>query len=314
MKVFKGIKSISADFKEVITTLGVYDGVHLGHQEIIKKTVLAAKKYNHPSMLITFNPHPRTVLSKTSADFLPILTSPEEKNSYLKTTGLDSVLILETTRELLNIEADDFIKQILLKGISAKKVIVGYNYHFGKNRTGTPEFLEKSGSKYDLKTMIIPAFSINKQVVSSSRIRDYLKNGKIEEANQLLGRPYSMFGKIIKGTGTGRKLGFPTANIDIENSYKLIPENGVYITKTFLNGKPYFGICNIGFRPTFNGTFRTIEIHIISPPELDLYGETVKVEFLEKLRDEKKFSHIDELKVQISKDKQNCIEKLNHIF
>lgn len=311
MEVFFGIDTLPGHFRHSVVTLGAFDGIHLGHSKIISQTIKIAKQRSAKSLVITFNPHPRSVLSeKLNKGIVPILTTPKEKMKLLEEKKIDGILFLETTAELLEISPENFIRDIIVNQISAKEIVIGYNFKFGKDRSGDTDFLEKLGEKFGFSTKIIDRIMNNEKTVSSTEIRNLLTEGKIQTAQKLLGRAYSINGYVVRGSGRGTGLGFPTANIELKKLNKLIPSNGVYFTKILLSGITHFGICNIGIRPTFHEKHITIEIHVLDLDGENLYGKEIVVIFLEKMRDERKFQSIEKLKEQITLDKSKGKQKI----
>ncbi|MCM5661789.1 bifunctional riboflavin kinase/FAD synthetase [Galbibacter mesophilus] len=284
-----------------VVTVGTYDGVHVGHRKIIDKLVANAKANDLKSTILTFFPHPRMVLQQASD--LKLLNTLEEKISILKETGLDVLIIHPFTKEFSRLTAEEYVKDVLVDSISAKKVIIGYDHRFGRNRTATIDDLIKFGEKYDFEVEQISVEEVDEVSVSSTKIRKALEEGDVSTANTFLGYPYMLTGTITKGKGLGKQIDFPTANIHIKEKYKLIPKKGVYIVKSNLNGIEVFGMMNIGYNPTVNGEKKTIEVHFFDFNE-DLYDKEVRVDLLQRLRNEQKFDSIDELKKQLLKDKE----------
>ncbi|HPC36189.1 MAG TPA: bifunctional riboflavin kinase/FAD synthetase [Candidatus Marinimicrobia bacterium] len=313
MNIYYGIENIPADYVGACVTLGVFDGLHLAHRQIIQKVIELATEQNSRAMLITFEPHPRQILSQPSANHLPVLTTADEKIELLEKIGIEEVLFIKADRTFLNIEESVFVQEILVKKLKVRAVVVGYDYHFGRERRGNPQTLIAAGEKYGFKVVVIPPFAVNGVIVRSSLIRQILSDGKIHTVNQLLGWQYSFRGKVVRGTGRGHKLGFPTANLVINPPNKLIPGDGVYFVQAcFLNLK-YFGILNIGVRKTFNESKRVIELFIINFQGEELYNREIKVIFIERLRDELKFETSEALKKQMQADLEICLAKINKI-
>ena len=310
MQVFIGLKRLPEKFERAVVTLGVFDGVHRAHQHIIETAVERAEKQQVKSLCISFDPHPGTVKSEDDA-FIPILTTMKEKIRYLEEIGLDGTLFLDITEKFLNLSADDFIKQILVDRIQASEVVVGYNYRFGKDREGDTELLENKGREYGFKTHVIKPFKIDDDVVSSTLIRQLIQKGEIKQANKMLGKPYCILGRVGKGDQIGRQIGFPTANVVVHESEKLLPGNGVYFTEITLEGEEHFGICNLGIRPTFGYNDRGLEVHILGLDKIDLYDKEIKLKFHERMRDEHKFESVEKLVQQIKKDKQEGLKKIS---
>ncbi|HMA62500.1 MAG TPA: bifunctional riboflavin kinase/FAD synthetase [bacterium] len=310
MQVFIGLKRLPEKFERAVVTLGVFDGVHRAHQHIIETAVERAEKRQVRSLCISFDPHPGTVKSEDDA-FIPILTTMKEKIRYLEEIGLDGTLFLDITEKFLNLSADDFINKILVEKIKAREVVVGYNYRFGKDREGNTDLLKKKGREYGFKTHVIKPFKIDESIVSSTLIRNLIEKGNIEQANKMLGKPYCILGRVGKGNQIGRQIGFPTANVVVHESEKLLPGNGVYFTEITLEGEEHFGICNLGIRPTFGYNDRGLEVHILGLDKIDLYDKEIKLKFLERMRNEQKFESVDKLVQQIKKDKQEGLKKIS---
>jgi riboflavin kinase/FMN adenylyltransferase len=293
------------DHKELLSvlTIGTFDGVHIGHQKIIERLNQIKSEDFERSMILTFYPHPRMVLDHSKD--IKMLTSMDEKVYLLEKFGLDDLIIEPFTKEFSRLSALDFVRNILVNQLNIKKLVIGYDHHFGKNREGNFEQLSEYGELYDFKVEEISAQEIENVSVSSTKIRKALENGEMEKANKYLGYNYLLTGKIIKGQGIGRKINFPTVNLHIAEDYKLIPKKGVYVVRANFNNKSSFGIMNIGFRPTVGGKGQTIEIHLLDFND-DLYGSNMQIEVLMRLRDEKKFESIEELAAQISKDEESA--------
>jgi riboflavin kinase/FMN adenylyltransferase len=293
------------DHKELLSvlTIGTFDGVHIGHQKIIERLNQIKSEDFERSMILTFYPHPRMVLDHSKD--IKMLTTMDEKVYLLEKFGLDDLIIEPFTKEFSRLSALDFVRNILVNQLNIKKLVIGYDHHFGKNREGNFEQLSEYGELYDFKVEEISAQEIENVSVSSTKIRKALENGEMEKANKYLGYNYLLTGKIIKGQGIGRKINFPTVNLHIAEDYKLIPKKGVYVVRANFNNKSSFGIMNIGFRPTVGGKGQTIEIHLLDFND-DLYGSNMQIEVLMRLRDEKKFESIEELAAQISKDEESA--------
>ncbi|OUS01406.1 riboflavin biosynthesis protein RibF [Flavobacteriales bacterium 33_180_T64] len=305
MRVLKSNSSNTEPVKASVITIGTFDGVHIGHQKIIKKLVKAGQKKHLKSVVLTFFPHPRMVLQP---DFeIKLLHTINERESILSNFGLDELVIKTFSKEFANLSAHDYVKQILVTELNAKHIIIGYDHHFGKNRTANIDDLKAFGKEFDFTVEEISAQDIKDVAVSSTKIRQALLEGNIKTANSYLGYPYFLTGKVIKGKGIGKTIDFPTANINIEESYKLIPKNGVYIVKSIIENKPVFGMMNIGTNPTFNEKKQSIEVNFFDI-DTNLYDEILKIEILHRLRDEHKFESIKLLQAQLKVDKTNAFE------
>jgi len=313
MKVYYGIESVPTNYAGACLTLGVFDGLHCAHRRIIRQVVNLAAEKQCRSMLITFEPHPRQVLHQKPENHLPILTTAAEKTELLNSTGIDDVLFIKTDKDFLNTEESDFVEQVLVKKLNVCSVVVGYDYHFGRDRRGNPQTLEAAGQKFGFKISVIPPFNMDGIPVRSSLIRQLLADGQINKANELLGWPYSFSGTAVRGSGRGKKLGFPTANLLILQPDKLIPADGVYFVKAGLQKAEYFGILNIGVRKTFNESEHVIELYLINFPDEMLYGREIKVAMVERLRDEIKFETAAALEQQMQADLKICTLKINKI-
>ena len=304
MKIFNDLNTYKSNNRTFVT-IGTFDGVHVGHQKVLKDLVESAKKNNATSVLLTFFPHPRMVLQKESN--IKLINTIDERIQLLHKIGLNSLVIHEFSNEFSNLTAIEFVKKILVNKLKIAKLIIGYDHHFGKNREGNFKKLQELGKLFDFKLKKISQHDISDIAVSSTKIRKAIENGEIEKANTYLGYNFMLTGKVVIGKNLGEKIGFPTANIKISDPLKLIPANGVYVVETNINGINYRGAMNIGTRPTFeiNGQ-RSLEVHVIGFHN-SLYEQPLQVEFIRKLRDEQNFGSIDALKEQLAKDIANAI-------
>jgi len=309
LKVFSSISEFNSS-KKAIATIGTFDGVHIGHQKIIEKLIQEAKNTDCESVILTFFPHPRMVLHETSS--IKLLNTIKEKSDLLEKMGLDNLIIHPFDKEFSNLSAEEFVKTILVDAFNIQKIIIGYDHRFGKNRAANIDDLIGFGKKYGFEVEQISAQEIDSVSVSSTKIRISISNGNIAVANEFLGYDYIITGKVISGKQLGRTIGFPTANLQIEESYKLIPKNGVYIVKSNLNEKTVFGIMNIGLNPTVNGENLSIEVHFLDF-NFDLYHTEISVSVIDSIRDEQKFASIDLLKTQIQEDKNYAISYIKKI-
>jgi len=296
LKVVNSLNKYKSKNKSIVT-LGTFDGVHIGHQKIIEQ--LNKDKKDAKSVLLTFFPHPRMVLQDASD--LKLLNTIEEKKQLLAKFGLDTLIVEPFTKEFSRLTALNFVRDILINKLHIKKLVIGYDHRFGKNREGSFENLQELSELYNFDLEQIKAQDIKEVAVSSTKIRKALEEGDIEKANNYLGYEYLLTGNVVHGRGLGKKWHYPTINLDIPESYKLIPKTGVYIVKTTIDDTVYFGMMNIGNRPTVNGKHQTIEVHLFDFNQ-DVYGEKIQVNVMKRLRDEKKFNSVNELIQQIKED------------
>ncbi|MGI9550415.1 MAG: bifunctional riboflavin kinase/FAD synthetase [Aurantibacter sp.] len=289
-------------------TIGTFDGVHVGHRMILKRLIRNASNSPLKSTVLTFFPHPRMVLQKDSA--IKLLNTIDEKTEILENLGLDQLIIHPFTKEFSRLSSTEFVRDLLVNRLKAKRIVIGYDHRFGRNRTANINDLIAFGSTLGFVVDEIPAKEIDEISVSSTKIRRALEEGDVKTANKFLGYDYMLTGRVQKGKGVGRQMSFPTANLFIKESYKLIPKNGVYVVNAELNGELTSGMMNIGYNPTVNGTQRSIEIHFFDF-EGDLYEQTIKVNILERIRDEHKFASVEELKKQLERDREISISILS---
>ncbi|MBU3011489.1 bifunctional riboflavin kinase/FAD synthetase [Polaribacter vadi] len=308
MKIVQDILNFTST-TQTFVTIGTFDGVHYGHQKIIEKLVLEAKKANKKSVLLTFFPHPRMVLQKDAS--IELINTIEERAFLLEKTGLDYLIIHPFSREFSRTSALEFVRDILVNQLNISKLIIGYDHHFGKNREGNITQLTEYSHLYDFKVEEIPAQDIDDVSVSSTKIRRALHEGNLKTANNYLGYYFMLNGNVVNGKQLGGKIGYPTANIDVKETYKLIPKTGVYVVKSLIDEKTVFGMMNIGNRPTVDGNHQTIEVHFLDFNE-DLYDKNLTIELIYFLRDEEKFESLDLLIQQLKKDEEttrNYIKK-----
>jgi riboflavin kinase/FMN adenylyltransferase len=309
MRVYNDLFLIEKNDNTIIT-IGTFDGVHLGHQEIFNVLINKSKTSGCRSFVITFEPHPRTVIQPNSQ--LKLLTTFQEKVEILEKMGIDNLLVIPFTKEFSQLTSEEFFRKYILEGLGVKKMVIGYDHHFGKGRDGDEQKIRELGALNNFEVQKTEAVTINETVVSSSNIRNALSEGEVKNAAQLLGRNYSFSGLVVGGDKRGRELGFPTANIKLENEFKLIPKNGVYAVKVLLENSIFNGVMNIGLRPTFKETTIVLsEVHILNFNE-DIYGKQIGVEFIARIRDEKKFASKEELIKQIEIDKQKTSKLLTN--
>ncbi len=288
-------------------TIGTFDGVHIGHKKILELLINNAKVSNLTATVLTFFPHPRMVLQQDSG--IKLLNTIEEKTKILKEIGLDCLVIHPFTREFSRLSATEFVRDILVNSLKTKKIIIGYDHRFGRNRNANINDLITFGNTFDFEVEEISAQEINDISVSSTKIRKALEEGNITTANSYLGYEYMLTGTVKRGKGLGRQLGFPTANLYIEEDYKLIPKNGVYIVKSYIDNTLVYGMMNIGLNPTVNTNTaeKNIEIHFFDF-EQDLYYQKIQIDIIERIRDEQKFDSVTALKVQLEKDKKTALD------
>lgn len=303
MRVHQTIKKYDHKKQSSVLTIGTFDGVHIGHQRIIQRLNEIKNGDVERSMILTFYPHPRRVLDQSND--IKMLTTMDEKIQLLEKFGLNDLIIEPFTKEFSRLSALDFVRDILVNQLHIKQLVIGYDHHFGKNREGNFDQLTEFGELYGFSVEKISAQEIESVSVSSTKIRKAIEAGDMSTANKYLGYHYLLTGEIIKGQGIGRKIKFPTVNLNIAEDFKLIPKKGVYIVRANFNSAYNFGIMNIGFRPTVGGSGQTIEIHLLDFNE-DLYGNKMQIEVLTRLRDEKKFESLDDLASQISKDEASA--------
>ena len=301
MRIYEGINNFKR-LNYAVVTIGTYDGVHIGHQKILNRLIEVARMNKGESVLISFWPHPRMVLNNDSG-FLKLINSMDEKQELLRETGIDHLILIPFTREFAQTSSADFVRNILVKAIGTKKLIIGYNHRFGKNREGSFESLVKDSVKYGFQVEEIPKHEIDHIGISSTIIRKSLADGDIGTAEKYLGHPFFLDGLVIHGDKLGKTIGFPTANLQIEEAYKLIPGDGVYAVKVKIDGSLFNGMLNIGFRPTVDGQNKKIEVHILEFTH-EIYGKKINITFVKKVRNEKKFASLQELKKQLENDKQ----------
>jgi riboflavin kinase/FMN adenylyltransferase len=307
MQVHYDIKNIP-QIKNAIVSQGTFDGVHLAHKKIIERLKQIASIKNGETVLITFEPHPRIVLFPND-NGLQLLSTLNEKIHLLEKTGIDHLIVLPFTKEFSRQTSEQFIRDFLVNKLKTNTLVIGYDHRFGKNREGSFEHLKESSDLYGFEVEEIPEQDIDDVAVSSTKIRQALLNNDIKTAKKYLGNNYSIEGKVIKGKQLGRTIGYPTANIEIENSLKLIPQDGVYAVWVWYNKGKFGGMLNIGNNPTVSNKVRSIEVNIFNFDK-EIYDEELKIEFEIKLRNEEKFNGLDELKNQLYKDKIHAFKLL----
>jgi riboflavin kinase/FMN adenylyltransferase len=305
LKVFKSISEFSCA-KKTVVTLGTFDGVHLGHQRIINRLLNSTENNQLESVVLTFSQHPRSVLQSESN--IKLLNTNDEKTALLEKKGIDNLIIHTFDTSFSELTGEEFVKTILVEKLKIQKIIIGYDHRFGKNRASDIHDLIYFGKKYHFDVEQISAKEIDEISISSTKIRKAINEGNIKLANQYLGYKYNFTGKVISGQKLGRTIGFPTANLIIDNQQKIIPKNGVYIVEGSWQGKTYQGMMNIGIKPTVDGKNTTIEVHFFDVNQ-DLYDLNITISIYDYIRDEAKFESVEELKKQLEKDK---ITSLNY--
>jgi riboflavin kinase / FMN adenylyltransferase len=291
-----------------VVTIGTFDGVHLGHQKIVKRLVKMAKKNNLQSVVLTFFPHPRMVLQKDAN--IKLINTIDEKAQLFDNFGLNRLVVKEFTKVFSRITALEFVRDVLVNKLHVSHIIIGYDHQFGRNRTANINDLKEYGEIYDFRVIEISAQEVDEVTISSTKIRKALREGDIKTANAFLGYHFMLTGTVVKGKGLGKQIDFPTANLLIEEAYKLIPKSGVYVVKSSYNDKIIYGMMNIGTNPTVGGKYQSIEIHFFDFNQ-DIYGNKVKIELLKRLRDEQKFESIENLQTQLHKDKFKALDYIN---
>ena len=304
METIQGISQFKTNSNTALT-IGTFDGVHVGHKRILERLTNNAKKHGLQSAVLTFFPHPRMILQKDSD--IKLLNTLEEKQEILEKMGVDYLIVHPFTKSFSRLTALEFVRDILVNRLNVKSIVIGYDHRFGRNRNANIKDLVGFGATYNFNVEEIPAQEVEEVSVSSTKIRNALLQGDIVTANAYLGYPYLLSGTVVKGKGLGRKLGFPTANLAIKESYKLIPKNGVYLIEGTIDGKTVNGMMNIGYNPTVEGKAQSIETHIFNWTA-DLYEKKIQVRLLKKLRDEHKFDSVELLVEQLKKDQATAVE------
>tara|TARA_R110002049_G_scaffold56399_4_gene155544 strand:- start:1831 stop:2763 length:933 start_codon:yes stop_codon:yes gene_type:complete len=298
LKIVKDIANFSTDEKTFVT-IGTFDGVHFGHQKILEKLVSEAKNAGKKAVLLTFFPHPRMVLQKDAN--IELINTIDERAKLLEKTGLDYLIIHPFSKQFSRTTALEFVRDILVNRFNISKLIIGYDHHFGKNREGNIEQLTEYSHLYDFTVEEIPAQDIDDVSVSSTKVRRALAAGNLKTANDYLGYNFMLNGNVVNGKQLGGQIGYPTANIDVKEDYKLIPKTGVYVVKSSIENKTIFGMMNIGNRPTVNGNHQTIEVHFFDF-NADLYDKNLTIDLIYFLRDEHKFESLEALVFQLKED------------
>ena len=309
MKIYHGIDDFT-QLQYAVVTSGTFDGVHVGHQKIFSRLREIASRNFGETVVLTYWPHPRLVLYPED-DSLKLLNTFEEKAELLKDQGIQHLIRIPFTKEFSQLTSEQFIQDVLVKTIGTRKLVIGYDHHFGKNREGSFEQLKINAPRYGFDVEEIPRQEVDHVAVSSTKIRKALEEGDIDTANHFLGQPYRLSGRVVTGDRIGNTIGFPTANIEIDTKYKLIPSDGIYAVKVGHAHRTYGGMLYIGYRPTLQGTRRNIEVNIFDFDE-NIYGESITVHFLKLLRGDMTFTGLDEMKIQLQKDKKDALEVLRN--
>lgn len=291
MNIYNNVSEFDPSIPTVVT-IGTFDGVHLGHRKIIQRLIDSAKKQSLQTALLTFYPHPRMVLQQS--DDLKLINTIDERKHILKETGLEHLIIHPFTLEFSRLTARAYVEDILVKGLNAKKIVIGYDHHFGRNRTADINDLKAFGEEFNFEVDEISKQDIEDVAVSSTKIRKSLENGNLEKANEFLSKPFFISGEIVKGKRLGRQMGYPTANLKISDSYKLVPREGVYVVVSEIDGQRYYGMMNIGTNPTVGGQDQSIETYFFDLDK-NLYGMHLQIQLLKRIRSEMKFENLDAL-------------------
>ncbi len=307
MKIYHNLDDFTA-LNFAVVTSGTFDGVHLGHQKILHRLKEVAEKNKGETVVITFWPHPRLVLKPDDAS-LKLLNTFEEKADLLKAEGIQHLIRIPFTREFSQITSLEFIRTVLVQKIGTRKLVIGYDHRFGKNREGSFEQLVKDAPAYGFSVEEISRQDIDHVAVSSSNIRRALEEGDVSSAAHWLGRPYGLSGRVIKGDKLGRMMGFPTANLDIDSHYKLVPAEGIYAVRVIYGEERLNGMLYIGYRPTVGGTSRNIEVNIFDFNR-EIYGDSLSIEFIEAIRKDSKFTDLEALQRQLESDKKAALKIL----
>jgi len=296
-----GLDALSVDLASVLTT-GTFDGVHVGHQAVLGYLIERAQTHGGTPTVVTFDPHPREIVRKES---IPLLTTMHERAAFMQEIGVERLVVLPFTPWMAGLDAEDFVREVLVARIGVREMVIGYDHAFGRDRKGNAELLNRLGPELGFQVDRVPAHRIDGLTVSSSAIRSLLAVGRVSEALPLLGRPYEVTGIVVRGDQRGRQLGYPTANIVVGDPRKLLPAHGVYAVRIFDGRTAYGGMANLGFRPTFEGSAFQFEVHLFDA-SVDLYGVSLRVEFVDFVRPEQRFDTIEALKLQLSRDEHSC--------
>ena len=310
MEVYRGLSEYLPAKNAVVTT-GTFDGVHVGHKTIINNLKKVAADFDGETVLVTFHPHPRLVLEKDCG--LKLLSTIDERIELLEKEGVDHLIIIPFDKDFSRMSSMEFVREILVKQIGTKKLVIGYDHHFGRNREGSFSHLLEFGPLYGFEVEEIPAFDVNHVNVSSTKIREALDSGDIITATKFLGQPYKLSGEVVRGEQLGRSIGYPTANIKVKEAYKLIPQQGVYVVGVTIGKEHLFGMLNVGVRPTVSAEKEvSIEVNIFDFDQ-DIYGSQIKIDFIKHIRNEIQFDSVNELKLQLEQDLFLCKKILSKV-
>lgn len=289
-----------------VVTVGTFDGVHLGHRKLIETVVEKAKERNCRSVVVTFDPHPREIINPGKGG-IKMLTTLKERCELLEDIGVDMLLVIPFDRDFSLLTSEEFVRDVIYEKIGVSEFVIGYDHHFGHDREGTIETIKKLGTKLGFESYVVSKQEMGDVTISSTLIRKTLaEEGNVKEAAEYLGRKYLLNGIVTHGDERGRTIGYPTANLKPEHENKVIPKNGVYAVKVRVNGEWFGGMMNIGVRPTFDDTERTIEVNIFNF-DREIYGDTIQIRFVDRIRDEKKFDGVEALKTQLARDKEESL-------
>ena len=307
METYNGIEEFKL-IPNAVVTMGTFDGVHKGHEVLLNRLKNLASQYCGQSVVLTFFPHPRMVLYGDQE--IKLLSTIDERQKIIEEAGIDHLIIHPFSQEFSRMSSLEYVRDILVNKLGVKCLVIGYDHHFGRNREGSFDQLQEYSTIYDFDLVEIPAKEIQQINISSTKIRASLLQGEIQAANQFLGYPYKLTGTVVKGNRIGREIGFPTANIKVKETYKLIPYKGVYAVKIRVRDVLFTGMLNIGSRPTVQGNHETIEVNIFDFSE-SIYNQVVEITFYERIRCEKKFKELSDLKAQLEIDKENTLQIFN---
>ena len=307
MKIYKSIDEYN-ESKNSVVTIGTFDGIHKGHQKIFNKLITASKQSDLSSVVLTFFPHPRVILNKYND--IKMIDTLDEKIDHLEKIGIDHLVIHPFDKKFSLLSADQFIKEYLVEKLKLKHIIIGYDHRFGKGREASVTDLKEYSREFNFVVDEIDAQEIEKIAISSTKIRNSINEGDLKTTKIYLGRFFSLTGKVVKGDGLGKQIDYPTANISIEEDYKIIPKDGVYYIKTTIDNNLYNGMMNIGHRPTIGTKEKSIEVNLFNF-DRDIYDRVISIDVVEKIRDEKKFASIEALKTQLAKDQEHCLKLIN---